>query len=310
MNLLKKYAWYGFAAVGAATAAIVLLFAGPGGTAQALALSNNLETTISVSTNVATGSNTFTTLPAITLTCGVVDVTAGAANGVSGITLTLGSGWTFLGGAAPAITYAAWPAPDGQATGTLASASTITDAITTSCSPGSVVTFTGVQVKPLTSGSASTTIFADINTADVTVARLTAVAAPTPTPTATATAAPTATATAAPTATATAAPTATATAAPTATATAAPTAAPTVAPTAAPTAVPTAAPSGPLAGAPTATPTPVPTGGAPTPAPTGNAGLANGPDAGLPPWAVGLLLFAVAGLAVTARRLVAARTER
>ncbi|MEX2032102.1 MAG: hypothetical protein WEA81_04485, partial [Dehalococcoidia bacterium] len=158
-------------------AAVTLLLAGPAGTANAIALSNNLETVVSLNTNAVTGSNTFTTLAPITLTCGVVDVTAGAADGVAGITLRLAAGWTFEGGAAPTITYAAWPAPDGQAGGTIASANTITDSITTSCSPGSVVTFTGVQVKPLTATSGNATIIADINTADVTVATITTQAA-------------------------------------------------------------------------------------------------------------------------------------
>ncbi|TAJ18288.1 MAG: hypothetical protein EPO65_09285 [Dehalococcoidia bacterium] len=238
-------------------------------------MSNNLETVVSLNTNPVTGSNTFTTLAPITLTCGVVDVTAGAADGVAGITLRLAAGWTFQGGAAPTITYAAWPAPDGQATGTIASANTITDNITTSCSPGSVVTFTGVQVKPLTATSGNATIIADINTADVTVARITAQAA-TPTPV--------------PTVAPTVAPTAAPTVAPTAAPTVAPTAAPTVAPTAAPTVAPTAAPT------------------APRPAATGNGGFEDG--SGMPGWPLGLIVLGAGVFAVAARRRARARSEQ
>jgi|GEM_PF-6167708 len=245
MNISPRYLWRG-AAVGASLAVVaVLLFASPSGTAEAVASSNNLQTTVSLDTNAATGSDTFTTLPPITLTCNVVDVTAGVANGVSGITLALSAGWTFAGGTPPSISYAAWPAPDGQATGTIASAGIITDDITTSCSPGSVVTFTGVQVKPLTATSGDATIIADINTADVTVARITAQAA-TATPTATATATPTATAS------------------PTATATASPTSTPTTSPTTSPTVAPTSSPS------------PAPSPAAPQPADTGTGGLLEG----------------------------------
>ncbi len=223
----------GGALVAALAAAGILLFAGPSGTALAVASSNNLETTVSLGTNSATGSNTFTTLSPITLTCSVVDVTAGVADGVAGITLVLSAGWTFAGGTPPTITYSAWPAPDGQATGTIASAGVITNNISTSCSPGSVVTFTGVQVKPTSATSGNGTITADISTADVTVARITAQAA-TPTPTAS----PTPSATASPTATPTASPTASPTATPTASPTASPTATPTASPTATATPVP------------------------------------------------------------------------
>src|SRR3989338_6398771 len=101
---------------------MALLFVGPAGTAHALALSNNINTPISLNTNVATGSNTFTTLAPITLTCGVVDITAGAANGVFGVTLNLGAGWTFAGGVAPTIGYAWGGGPTGDAVGTFASA--------------------------------------------------------------------------------------------------------------------------------------------------------------------------------------------
>jgi len=246
MNISNRYVRYGGAFTASLSAAALLLFAGPMGTAHAVALSNNLETTVSLDTNAASGSNAFTTLPPITLTCGVVDVTAGAANGVSGITLVLSAGWTFAGGTPPSITYAAWPAPDGQAAGTIASAGVITNDIATSCSPGSVVTFTGVQVKPLTATSVAGTIIADISTADVTVARImTQVAIPTPT--ATATASPTATATGTPTATSTATPAAT----PTGTVTATPT--------------PTGTP-------PTDSPTPSATPAVPVPADTGTGG--------------------------------------
>ena len=271
----KRRALSPYALAWSFTAAVVLLLAGPTGTAHAIASTNNLNTVVSLNTNPVTGSNTFTTLAPITLTCGVVDVTAGAADGVSGITLRLSAGWTFQGGSAPTISYAAWPAPDGQATGTIASANTITNAITTSCSPGSVVTFTGVQVQPLTETSPNGTIIADINTADVTVATITTQAAtPTPTPTV----------------------------APTATTTAVPTATPTVAPTATTTAVPTATPA-----APTATPS-TPTG-APLPAPTGSGGLI---DSGNPlhGWLLGLLLLGVSAVAVAARITTRAKAER
>lgn len=274
MDVLKRDARLGAAVVASLALAMALLFAGPAGTVDALALSNNVETTVALSTNAATGSDTFTTLAPITLTCGVVDVTAGAADGVAGITLTLSPGWTFLGGAAPTITYAAWPAPDGQATGTIVSATSITDDILTSCSPGSVVTFTGVQVKPLTADSGSATVIADINTADVTVATITAQAV-TPTPT------------------------------PTAAPTAAPTAVPTAVPTAAPTAVPTAAPTS----VPTAVPTAVPAT-APAPAETGNGGLAEAQRTGMPLGSVSLLVIGMVVLVVAARRIVAARAER
>ena len=184
MNIWKKHAKHGSAVVASFAVAMALLFVGPAGTALALALSNNLVTTISLNTNVASGSNTFTTLAPITVTCGVVDITAGAANGVSGVTLTLSSGWTFVGGVAPAIGYAWGGGPTGDATGTIASATSITVAILASCDPGDVITFTGVQVKPATSTSGNATITADINTADVTAARITATAATAPTVTA------------------------------------------------------------------------------------------------------------------------------
>jgi hypothetical protein len=290
LNISKRQAWYGYGAIASLVAAVAVLFVAPGGVAHAIALTNNLETVVSLNTNPVTGSNTFTTLSPITLTCGVVDVTAGAADGVAGITLRLSAGWTFQGGAAPTITYAAWPAPDGQATGTIAAANTITDNIGTSCSPGSVVTFTGVQVKPLTATSESATIIADINTADVTVARITAQAAtPTPTPTAAPTAAPTVAPTAAPTAAPTVAPTAAPTVAPTPAPTVAPTPAPPVAPTPAP--VPVTSP-----GTPSAPPI------APRPAPTGNGGpmeRGGGQPSG---WLMGMTLLGTGALAVVARR--------
>ncbi len=268
----KKYARNPYVVIASFAAAMALLFAGPAGIAHAIASTNNLETVVSLNTNPVTGSNTFTTLAPITLTCGVVDVTAGAADGVAGITLRLSAGWTFQGGAAPTITYAAWPAPDGQATGTVASANTITNNIGTSCSPGSVVTFTGVQVKPLTATSASGTIIADINTADVTVARISAQAA-TPTPT------------------------------PTAVPTTAPTAVPTTAPTAAPTAAPTPVPTTVLA-------TPAPTTPvAPRPASTGNAGLLETGNASPPAWLLGAAVIGVAALAVAARTRARARAR-
>lgn len=220
MIVCKKQAWSGLAVVASAAAAVLLLFAGPPGTAHALALSNNLQTTVSLDTNVASGTNAFTTLAPITVTCGVVDITAGVADGVTGVTLVLDAGWTFAGGAAPVIVYAWGGGPTGDAVGTIASPTTIRVDILASCDPGDVITFTGVQVKPLTAASTAAVINADINTADVSSARLAvtavtpppepeentppppaAVATPTPTPVATATPTPVATATPAPVAT-------------------------------------------------------------------------------------------------------------
>lgn len=140
-------------------------------TAAATPVSNNIQTTISLNTNQYTGSNVLTTLAPITITCGIVDITAGAANGVSGVTLRLDAGWMF-GGAVPTITYAWGGGPTGDAVGTIVGERTITAAILASCDPGDVITFTGVQVKPLTAASAPATIIADINTADLVVARL------------------------------------------------------------------------------------------------------------------------------------------
>ncbi|MDO9444569.1 MAG: hypothetical protein Q7K37_04580, partial [Dehalococcoidia bacterium] len=162
---------------------MTVLLIGPAGTAQALALSNNLQTTVSLNSNVASGTNSFTTLAPITITCGVVDITAGAANGVSGVSLVLGAGWTFAGGAAPTISYAWGGGPTGDAVGTIESANTMRVAILASCDPGDVITFTGVQVKPLTATTAAATIIADINTADVVTARLAVTAATPPAPT-------------------------------------------------------------------------------------------------------------------------------
>ncbi|MDP2327273.1 MAG: hypothetical protein Q8M79_04210 [Dehalococcoidia bacterium] len=181
MNILKRYGRYGAALAAPFVVAVALLIS-PADTAQALALSNNLETTVSLNTNASSGSNAFTTLAPITITCGVVDITAGAADGVSGVTLQLGAGWTFAGGVAPAISYAWGGGPTGDTVGTIASANTMRVAILASCDPGDVITFTGVQVKPLTSGSTAATIFADINTADVVVARLAVTAVTTPSP--------------------------------------------------------------------------------------------------------------------------------
>lgn len=183
MNIFGKYGRYGAAVAASFVVAATLLLAGPAGTAHALALSNNLQTTVSLNTNAATGSNAFTTLAPITITCGVVDITAGAADGVTGVSLVLDAGWTFVGGTAPTISYAWGGGPTGDAVGTIASANTIRVAILASCDPGDVITFTGVQVKPLTSSSTAATIIADINTADVVAARLaTTPASPSPDP--------------------------------------------------------------------------------------------------------------------------------
>ena len=147
-------------------------------TAAGPAQSNNVVTPISLTTNAATGSSTFTTLPPMTMTCSVVDITAGAANGVFGVTLNLSAGWTFAGGAAPTISYAWGGGPTGDAVGTIASPTSITAAILASCDPGDVMTFTGVQVRPTTGTTGNGTITADIATADVTMARMTALAIP------------------------------------------------------------------------------------------------------------------------------------
>ncbi len=272
MSTLSKGLGRGLVAIASLVGAVVLLLAGPASIAQAIAVSNNLQTEISLDTNPATGSNTFTTLPPITLTCGVVDVTAGVADGVAGITLRLSAGWTFQGGAAPSISYAAWPAPDGQATGTIASANTITNNIGTSCSPGSVVTFTGVQVQPLSGTTGSGTITADISTADVIAASLTVqVVAPTATPTP------------APTGTATPAPTATP--ATTATPVAAPTGTPVTAPTVTPPVGSPAPGSGPSAGP-----------DVPSPAATGSGGFADGAGS----MSGGIVAIAAIGLGIAA----------
>ena len=177
MSHWMQHARRGSAVIASFAIAMALLLVGPASTALALALSNNLVTTISLNTNAATGSNTFSTVTPITVTCGVVDITAGAANGVSGVTLTLSAGWTFLGGVAPTVGYAWGGGPTGDATGTIASATSITVAILASCDPGDVITLTRVQVKPATSASGNATITADINTADVTAASITATAA-------------------------------------------------------------------------------------------------------------------------------------
>ena len=176
MKILKKYAWYGVAVVASLAVALSLLLVGPADRADALASSNNLETAISLDTNVATGSSTFTTLPPITIVCDMADINPGVANGTTGITLTLSAGWTFSGGVAPFLVFDPWGAADADAFAAIASPTSITYATLVACGQFDVVTITGVQVKPLTVGSASGTITADIATADVTVARLTAVA--------------------------------------------------------------------------------------------------------------------------------------
>ena len=162
VKTILKYAGRGPAVVASFLMAATLLFAGPARIADALVLTNNINTPISVSTNVATGTNTSTTLAPIIVTCGVIDITAGAATGVTGVRLNLSAGWTFTGGAAPTISYAWGGGPTGDAVGTIASASSITMGILADCDPGDVITITGVQVKPLTGASGNGTITADI----------------------------------------------------------------------------------------------------------------------------------------------------
>src|SRR5688572_25657815 len=67
LSISPRHARYGIALAASFAAAVMLLFAGPEGTAHAVASSNNLETTVPLDTNVASGSNTFTTLAPITL---------------------------------------------------------------------------------------------------------------------------------------------------------------------------------------------------------------------------------------------------
>ena len=175
MTLLKKFSAPLIAVALVAVMAISLL--GQQGTAEAAATSNNTTTAISLAANVATGSNAFTTLPAITITCGAInEITAGASNGTTGIALTLAGGWTYTGGVAPTAVYGT--GVTGDATGTIASATSITFTTTAACSgAGLAATISGVQVKPTTALAANTTIVADIAVTDPTAATITATAA-------------------------------------------------------------------------------------------------------------------------------------
>ena len=169
MSLFKKYAWYGSAVAASALLAVALLLAGPADKASAATTANNITTVISLNTNAVTGTNTFTTLAPIILTCGAgADITNA---GDILLEMTAGTG-TFLGGVAPTTSTTG-------ATMTVTSPAVITDLDTITvtvgvadCDAGDTVTITGIQVKPADGDSADGTIVANVAVTDPVAATL------------------------------------------------------------------------------------------------------------------------------------------